>query len=57
MGDRIQCALCKDIIESKHVHDFRWCKCKSIFIDGGNEYTRVGGEPENIIYQEDIKDE
>lgn len=31
-----------DIIKSLSVHDFK--KCASFFIDGGNEYTRIGGD-------------
>jgi hypothetical protein len=38
----IQCKKCLDIIESYHRHDFKWCQCKSVFIDGGKEYQRVG---------------
>ena len=44
-----QCAKCGDIIESKHRHDFVSCGCKSIFIDGGHEYFRAGGKPEDFI--------
>lgn len=53
MGIKIQCRLCKDVIESKYRHDFVWCSCKSIFIDGGNDYTRMGGDMENIIRVEE----
>lgn len=45
MGVKIKCLHCGDIIESQHVHDFRTCKCKKVFIDGGNHYLRTGGEP------------
>lgn len=45
----IQCRKCKDIIESTYVHDFKWCKCKSVFVDGGKEYRRIGGHLEDII--------
>ena len=38
----IQCKKCIDIIESVHRHDFKWCSCKSIYIDGGRDYQRVG---------------
>ena len=31
----IYCKLCKDTIESKDEHDFKWCSCGSIGIDGG----------------------
>lgn len=43
--NKIQCKKCKDIIKSKHVHDFKWCSCKSITVDGGLEL----GDFENII--------
>lgn len=47
--NKIQCKKCKDIIESKYVHDFKWCKCKSIAVDGGLEYLRRIGNFEDII--------
>lgn len=47
--NKIQCKKCNDIIESKHVHDFKWCTCKSIAVDGGLEYLRRVGNLENII--------
>ena len=42
--NKLKCLYCNDIIESKHQHDFRWCKCQSVFIDGGLEYRRIGGD-------------
>lgn len=39
----IKCTKCGDVIESKYTHDFRWCNCKNIFVDGGLEYSRIGG--------------
>ena len=47
--NKIQCNKCKDIIESKNVHDFKWCSCKSIAVDGGLEYLRRVGNLEDII--------
>ena len=47
--NKIQCKKCKDIIESKHVHDFKWCTCKSIAVDGGLEYLKIVGNLEDII--------
>lgn len=38
----IQCKHCGDIIESKTVHDFKWCSCQTCFVDGGHEYLRRG---------------
>jgi hypothetical protein len=37
-----ECAKCKDVIVSKHRHDMVHCSCGEIFIDGGNDYQRVG---------------
>ena len=38
----IQCPSCGEIVVSLHVHDWRQCGCKEVFIDGGQEYIRVG---------------
>lgn len=46
---KIKCLKCNDIIESKSKHDFKKCKCGACFIDGGDEYTRVGGNLDDII--------
>ena len=34
---KIRCLKCNDIIESKHVHDLKKCKCGACFIDGGDK--------------------
>lgn len=39
-----QCLKCNDIVESVHRHDFRWCKCGAIAVDGGKEYRRRVGD-------------
>ena len=36
----IKCNLCGEIIVSEHVHDFKFCKCGAVAVDGGNEYLR-----------------
>lgn len=38
-----KCKKCGDIIESKHRHDFVRCSCGAIFVDGGHDYIRRGG--------------
>lgn len=38
----IRCKKCDDIIESKYGHDFKYCKCGSVFVDGGTDYVRTG---------------
>ena len=47
--NKAQCRSCGDIIESKHGHDFKWCKCKSIAVDGGKNYIRRVGNLSDII--------
>jgi hypothetical protein len=49
LKNKAQCKICEDIIESTHVHDFRECKCGAIFVDGGKDYLRRGGELDDII--------
>ena len=41
---KIRCLKCNDIIESKDLHDCVSCKCGACSIDGGNQYTRIGGD-------------
>ena len=31
----IQCKKCMESIESKHIHDCKYCSCMSVGIDGG----------------------
>ena len=40
----IHCLLCKDTIESKGYHDFKYCSCGAIGIDDG----RVLGDPKDM---------
>lgn len=40
--NKVNCKKCNDIIESNHSYDFRYCKCGSIFVDGGEEYQKFG---------------
>ena len=46
--NKIQCNKCKDIIESKTQHDFVTCKCGAVSVDGGKDYLRRCGNPEDI---------
>ena len=43
-----RCRRCGDEIVSEHRHDFKWCSCRAIFVDGGTAYVRRGGHPEDI---------
>lgn len=46
--NKIQCNMCGDVIESTSVHDFKWCKCGAVAVDGGHEYMKRCGNPEDI---------
>lgn len=49
----IKCNLCGDEIESIHRHDFKWCKCKSVAVDGGTYYLKRLG---NLDHWTDISE-
>lgn len=38
--NKIKCNNCGDIIESRHTHDFKWCSCRSVAVDGGLNYAK-----------------
>lgn len=40
LANKIRCKKSGDIIESKSVYDFRFCKCDSVAVDGGHDYLR-----------------
>jgi hypothetical protein len=45
----IQCKKCLEIIESKHIHDFKICSCRAVGIDGGiSEGNRILGNLSDI---------
>jgi hypothetical protein len=31
----IQCKNCLETVESKHLHDFKYCSCRAVGVDGG----------------------
>ena len=41
--NKIECLKCGDVIESANVHDFKWCKCHTVAVDGGRDYLRRVG--------------
>lgn len=38
--NKAQCLKCKEIIESKDVHDYKTCSCGNLSVDGGLEYCK-----------------
>ena len=46
----IKCLQCNTVLESKHRHDYQACYCSNrVFVDGGKEYSRVGGKEFDLI--------
>lgn len=53
LTNSVRCHLCGEIIESRHRHDFVWCKCGNIAVDGGKDYLkRVGLGVTNKTYDD-----
>lgn len=45
--NKIKCKKCGDVIESKSVHDFKFCKCGAVAVDGGQDYLKRCGNRED----------
>ena len=51
--NRIKCKKCGEIIESTNRHDFKFCKCGAVAVDGGKDYLRRVGNKDD--YEELIE--
>ena len=40
ISNKIKCKYCGDVIESRSRHDFKFCSCKKVAVDGGKDYLR-----------------
>lgn len=40
LSNKIQCNHCKDIVESTYRHDFKYCSCNKVAVDGGRDYLK-----------------
>lgn len=40
--NKIRCNSCGDVIVSEHRHDFKFCRCGRMAVDGGTDYLRRG---------------
>lgn len=50
--DGVRCTLCGDTIYSRANHDFHYCSCGNLFVDGGQEgarYSRQGWRYEKTL--------
>ena len=43
----IRCKHCGDVIESETTHDFKFCSCGKVAIDGGHSYLKRSGNPDD----------
>lgn len=55
--NRARCRRCGDVVESTSRHDFAACECGAIFVDGGRDYYRAGGNPEDFEWLGDDDDD
>jgi len=37
----LKCRICQATIYSRARYDFHWCPCRSVAIDGGNDYVKI----------------
>ena len=44
LHNKVRCTKCHDVIESFDRHDFKWCSCQSIAVDGGRDYLKRCGD-------------
>lgn len=40
----IKCMKCGDIVESNYTHDFKFCSCEAVAVDGGTSYLKRCGD-------------
>ena len=48
LRNAVRCKKCNSIIESKGTHNLVQCACKSVSVDGGYDYLRRVGNPEDF---------
>jgi len=51
ISNQVICNNCGDAPFSSHVHDFKWCGCGAIAVDGGRDYLKRLG---NLTGYKDI---
>ena len=40
---------CSAVVESRHTHDFVWCNCRALAVDGGVEYVKWVFDDINLV--------
>lgn len=49
LSNQIRCVKCGDEPYSASVHDFKYCECGAVAVDGGMSYLRRIGKPEDMV--------
>lgn len=44
------CNHCHNFIFSRTTHDFRWCPCEKVAVDGGRDYLKIIGNKEDWTF-------
>ena len=55
--NELECKNCGDIVHSAYRHDFKYCKCGSVAVDGGMDYVRRVGNVRDSIERSMYMDE
>ncbi len=57
LRNSIICNNCKDVIESKHRHDFVYCQCGKVSVDGGHDYRQISFDVRSNVIDNSIDDD
>lgn len=44
----VKCKRCGHVVESTYQHDFKFCTCGAVGVDGGHSYIRRVGDPNQM---------
>jgi len=56
LHNRIKCLACNEVIESFTRHDFKFCGCGKIAVDGGKDYLKRVGDLEGYEELSEFKE-
>lgn len=57
LTNKVQCNKCKQILESHHDKDLKFCKCNTIGINGGTTYLIRKGKSSEYAELSEFKDD
>jgi hypothetical protein len=53
--EAVVCPVCEDTIYSRARHDYHYCTCGAVGVDGGREYTKISWDPKKCGVPEVIE--